>query len=98
VNGRADVVFDARTALPALPWLPAAPNTPTRPYWLTDASAGFVPADAVREGTTLSFHLANARYDAATKTCSNVGCHLEATAVVWGGANAFDRCTTCHVF
>jgi predicted CxxxxCH...CXXCH cytochrome family protein len=43
VNGRPDVAFDPRLALPGYPALPASPFTPTRPIWLTDANPG-VPA------------------------------------------------------
>jgi predicted CxxxxCH...CXXCH cytochrome family protein len=98
VNGRRDVMFDTRTALPGLAWLPPAPNTPTRPIW--SAPAGVTPpvGDAVFEGTTLSMDLSKARYDAATKTCSSVPCHLFETQVQWGGANGWDACSRCHGF
>jgi predicted CxxxxCH...CXXCH cytochrome family protein len=103
VNGRADVVFDPRTALPPYAGLPAAPATPTRPYWVTHATAcDPLPADATLDGTTLSFHLAGARFDPATKTCSGVACHLGEPAV-WGrvlvtGAapDAARSCCRCH--
>ncbi len=103
VNGRVDVVFDARTALPAYAGLPSAPDTPTRPYWLTHRSACIpLPPDATLDGSTLSFHLAGARFDAATKTCTNVACHLGEPAV-WGrvlrtaATPARDQsCCRCH--
>lgn len=91
VNGTREVVFDARASLPAMAWLPAPPNTPTRPYWVTNASPGYVPPTSGFDGTTTwSLTLGGvgaappARYDAATKTCSNVACHLESAGPVWG--------------
>ncbi len=103
VNGRRDVAFDARTTLPALPWLPAAPNAPTRPYWVTNDASGVAlpdPAipDALRDGATLSVHLGSASYDAATKTCASVACHLQQTAVTWGAPHGWVACQTCHGF
>jgi predicted CxxxxCH...CXXCH cytochrome family protein len=96
VNGRRDVAFDPRIALPALAWLPAAPHTPTRPYWVT-ASPSELPLDATLDGTTMSLHLAGASYDPATKTCSSVACHLDGSAaVVWGGLNRWGACQNCH--
>jgi predicted CxxxxCH...CXXCH cytochrome family protein len=84
VNGRRDVVFDPRTALPAYASLPAAPDRPTRPYWVTGARiCEPLPAGAVLEGTTLSLHLAGASWNPATKTCAGVACHFGATPV-WG--------------
>jgi predicted CxxxxCH...CXXCH cytochrome family protein len=42
-------------------------------------------------------HLANASYDPATKTCTNVACHLYQTTVVWGTPHAgFSACAACH--
>jgi predicted CxxxxCH...CXXCH cytochrome family protein len=111
VNGRVDVVFDPRLSLPAAAYLPAAPFTPTRPIWVTDANPGVpAPADGIYEpdpippGTwpftapTLSMHLASARYDPATKTCTNVSCHLVQTSVQWGGPNGWEACGGCHGF
>jgi predicted CxxxxCH...CXXCH cytochrome family protein len=84
VNGRRDVVFDPRTALPALATLPAAPDRPTRPYWVTNARfCEGVPPGGIFEGRTLSLHLEGARWDPATKSCSGVACHLGDTPV-WG--------------
>ena len=106
VNGRRDVVFDPRTTLPALPWLPAGPDQPTRPYWVTVGMWDAVPVpttaipDAIIEGGTLSFHLASATYDPATKTCSSVACHLLQTEVVWGAPYLYSEtdtaCSKCH--
>lgn len=105
VNGRRDVAFDARAALPALPWLPPAPDLPTRPYWVTNAAPGSIAfpdptiPDAVMEGATLSLHLGSARYDPATKTCSTVGCHLQQLQVTWGAPHTgWGTCRTCHGF
>ncbi len=86
VNGARDVVFDSRTTLPASmsPYLPAPPNTPTKPYWFTDSN-GAVDHDRTivswvttvpgANTGTIHFDLTAARYDPASKTCTNVGCH-----------------------
>jgi predicted CxxxxCH...CXXCH cytochrome family protein len=100
VNGRRDVAFDARTAAAAAPWLPPAPNTPSRPYWVLPARIS-LPAtlDGGLEGSTLSFHLGSARYDAATKTCTSVACHLFQESVTWGAPHdGFTACASCHGF
>ncbi len=103
VNGKREVAFDPRTSLPAIAWLPAAPGTPTRPYWVTSASFGLtlpdprIP-DAIMEDTTLSLHLSSARYDVASKACSNVACHLAQTEVIWGAPHGWSACTACHPF
>jgi predicted CxxxxCH...CXXCH cytochrome family protein len=102
VNGRRDVVFDPRTALPGYATLPPAPDRPTRPYWVTSARFcdALTPA-ATLEGTTLSLHLGGAQWDPATKSCSGVGCHF-GDAPVWGrgyrvGAAApGPSCCRCH--
>jgi predicted CxxxxCH...CXXCH cytochrome family protein len=100
VNGRRDVEFDARTALPALPWLPAPPDRPSRPYWVTPGAVTLpAPFDGGLEGATLSLHLAGARYDPATKTCSDVACHLFEAEVRWGAPHdGWDACARCHPF
>lgn len=90
VNGVRDVVFDARTSLPAIAWLPAPPNTPTRPYWTTNGWPGALPPASGYDGTTWSLTLGPegaappASWDPATKTCSNVACHLTSSGPVWG--------------
>jgi predicted CxxxxCH...CXXCH cytochrome family protein len=102
VNGTRDVVFDPRTTLPSISWLPAAPNRPTRPYWVTDPGlSGYWPSGITWNGTTASFGLDVARYDTATKTCTNVGCHVAEAAPVWGRpyqyyTNSSATCYTCH--
>jgi predicted CxxxxCH...CXXCH cytochrome family protein len=102
VNGTRDVVFDARPALAAIPWLPAAPNTPTQPYWITDPGlGGYWPAGLTWNGTTLSFGLAASTYEPATKTCTNVACHVAEQRPVWGRpyqyyTNSSATCYTCH--
>lgn len=102
VNGVRDVVFDGRGALPAIAWLPAAPNTPTLPYWTTSPGlAGYWPAGLTWNGTTLSFGLGTSTYDPATKTCTNVACHVAEQQPVWGRpyqyyTNASATCYTCH--
>jgi predicted CxxxxCH...CXXCH cytochrome family protein len=97
VNGSRDIAFDSRDALPAgISWLPAAPNTPTAPYWMTGGSTGLPwPADADWSGTTVSFSLRTSVYEPATKTCSNVACHL-AEEPVWGNQMGSARCRSCH--
>ena len=116
VNGRRDVVFDPRGALPSIAWLPTAPFTPTRPTWVTSAAplvdplppgAGFdppvVPPPPAGQAwpysaATLSLGLAGAAWSPATKTCSNVACHLAETSLVWGGApeDYSAPCRRCH--
>jgi predicted CxxxxCH...CXXCH cytochrome family protein len=108
VNGRADVIFDPRTALPPYASLPAAPFTPSRPIFVTNSIA-VSHADAVREPNpippgiwpfsrpTLSMHLGSATYTPATKTCSSVSCHLAQPPVQWGGPTGWDACSgSCH--
>jgi hypothetical protein len=87
-------------------WLPASPNRPTRPYWVTNGSPGISipdPAipDAIMEGTTLSLGLQSAGYDASTKTCTSVACHLQQTSVQWGAVHGYggpnwENCQLCH--
>jgi predicted CxxxxCH...CXXCH cytochrome family protein len=113
VNGRADVTFDPRLALPPYAALPAAPFTPSRPIFVTDGGISTLGPDVVREPSpipapppggwpyvaeTLSMHLESARYTPATKTCTNVSCHLAQTSVVWGGPTGWDACGACHGF
>lgn len=101
VNGARDVAFDPRTTLPPIPWLPASPNTPGKPYWMTGASRSMPYPPSVRwDGATVSFDLSTAAYDKASKTCSNVACHL-AEAPVWGRpyqywTNGGPTCVSCH--
>ncbi len=103
VDGGRDVVFDARTSLPAIPWLPAAPNTPSLPYWVTHGSPGTaLPAGALYDGATLSLQLQGTSYDPATKTCSAAACHLDQTSVRWGRPYVYQStgpdfaCGLCH--
>jgi predicted CxxxxCH...CXXCH cytochrome family protein len=102
VNGVRDVVFDARPALPPIGWLPAALSTPTLPYWLTSPGlSGYWPAGVSWDGTTVSFRLSTSTYDAATKTCTNVACHVAEQRPVWGTpyqyySNQSATCYTCH--
>ncbi|MDD2853324.1 MAG: CxxxxCH/CxxCH domain-containing protein [Desulfuromonadaceae bacterium] len=52
----------------------------------------------VSEGTG-SYSLANATYDADTKNCSNVSCHIQQTTVKWGTPyryNSYNECNVCH--
>jgi predicted CxxxxCH...CXXCH cytochrome family protein len=113
VNGSIDVAFDPRTALPPYAALPVAPFTPSRPIFVTDAGISFIPADAIREpdpvpppppggwpyvAATLSMHLGSAGWDPATKTCSNVSCHLAQTSVRWGGPTGWSACGECHPY
>jgi predicted CxxxxCH...CXXCH cytochrome family protein len=103
VNGRADLSFDPRLTLPPYAALPAAPYTPTRPVFVTHGGvvtlgpdAELVPSTAPQ--ATLSMHLGSAAYDPATKTCSNVSCHLASPTVQWGGPTGWNGCTSCHAF
>ncbi len=101
VNGVRDVAFDARTAMPPYVGLPPAPNTPTRPYWEAPGSLGPpLPSGMAYDGTTLSANLGAATYAPATKTCSNVACHLQQSSVQWGGPEDFTtaQCNGCHGF
>jgi predicted CxxxxCH...CXXCH cytochrome family protein len=114
VNGRPDVAFGPRLALPpGTPGLPPAPFTPSRPIWVTDAGISTLGPDAIREpdpipppppggwpysNATLSMHLGSAGYDPATKTCTNVSCHLAQTSVTWGGPTGSYACGACHGF
>jgi predicted CxxxxCH...CXXCH cytochrome family protein len=114
VNGRADVTFDRRGALPPYASLPAAPFTPSRPIFVTDAGLTDVGPDTVRDPDpiptvggpwpyveeTLSMHLGSATYAPATKTCSLVSCHLTQTTVRWGGPTGGEACfaVACHGF
>ena len=101
VNGRRDVDFDPRDALPAISWLPSPPFTPTRANWVTDANPGGTPAGAVNDpvtipppppgqtwpftSPTLSFTLSISAYEPSTRTCTSVACHVFQTSVQWGG-------------
>jgi predicted CxxxxCH...CXXCH cytochrome family protein len=105
VNGTRDVAFDRRTALTGTPTLPAAPNTPTRPYWLTSTNdltwvATAVGASGGLDGTTVSFALTAATWNATDKTCAGVACHFNRTSAQWGeplSANpTTGTCTVCH--
>ena len=87
MNGRRDVDFDARTAPPRAPWLPPAPDTPTRPYWVDPGDDPLPePLDGGARRRDALVHLAGARYDPATKTCTSVACHLFETSVRLGRA------------
>ena len=130
MNGKRDVVFDARPALNVLDAelvgsMPLAP--PFRPYFVTyftptpspsgaSTTVGNyweLPVDAVLVATTaaapvFTTTLEHATYNPATKTCSNVGCHVGRQSLVdaaivgplrWG--TPYDgfgstTCTGCH--
>jgi predicted CxxxxCH...CXXCH cytochrome family protein len=122
VNGRPDVVFDPRPALPAgyvtgLPLLATA--DPIAPYYVTPFNVDLygwtlAPGAQVRlaeDGITqvLTLSLEPAAYDPATRTCSNVGCHLSRQSLVDSGAlgtppplrwgdeyKLFASCQYCH--
>jgi predicted CxxxxCH...CXXCH cytochrome family protein len=104
VNGTRNVVFDARLTLdPTITWLPAAPNKPVQAYWMTSADVrNLWPSYVVWSGTTASFSFATSTYNPATKTCSNIACHLSQTNPVWGKPFLFRtggiavNCTQCH--
>ncbi len=48
---------------------------------------------------TTALELGDARWDATTRTCSNVACHLNQTSVTFGAPyryyNSFE-CNSCH--
>jgi predicted CxxxxCH...CXXCH cytochrome family protein len=110
VNGSRDVVFDARTAAPVYAAMPPAPYAPDFPYWVAldvfkDASVlppgatwNPPPAPTGKAAGTVSFRLDGAGYEPATKTCSNVACHLKQTSVAWGDTSlpSFSTCFRCH--
>lgn len=87
VNGARDVRFDPRSATGALAGYPGAPSDPaTAPAWII-----------LSTGATWSTGLQAASYDAATRTCSNVGCHLLQTSVRWGLVPVgVASCDYCH--
>jgi len=86
---------------PALPWLPAASDRPSRPYWgrpRRHHAARPVRRAASTAGRSRSTSPAPA-YEPATKTCSNVACHLFETEVRWGAPHdGWDTCARCHPF
>jgi len=99
VNGRPDVVFDARLSLPdgyatGLPAL--ATPAPMTPYYVSPFNVDLngwplPPGTELRlglDGTTqvLSVSLEPATYDPTSRTCSNVGCHLSRQSLVDSGA------------
>lgn len=51
-------------------------------------------------GGSTNMSLSNATYDASTKTCMNVSCHLNQTSVKWGTPYRWDdyayECDRCH--
>ena len=110
VNGSRDVVFDGRTAAPAYDAVPVGLLAPAYPYWVAvdrfsngnslPPGAAWSPPPAVSAASagTISFRLDIASYEPATKTCSNVACHLGQTSVPWGGATvpAYSTCSGCH--
>src|SRR5512133_3708302 len=89
VNGRADVAFDPRAALPAdyatgFPSL--ATSDPVAPYYVspfdvtqsgwTLPEGGELRAAASGGTVVLTGTLGGASYDPASRTCSNVTCHV----------------------
>jgi predicted CxxxxCH...CXXCH cytochrome family protein len=107
VNGKRDVTFDPVTAgpspFPSYSLVPSGAYVPSLRYWMAQVSANFAPPrDAATDGppmafgTTVSFHLARASYDPATKTCGNVGCHVREISVRWGTPFLERGCVSCH--
>jgi predicted CxxxxCH...CXXCH cytochrome family protein len=121
VNGRPDVVFDARLSLPdgyatGLPAL--ATPAPIAPYYVTPFNISLngwplAPGAEVRVASdgseVLTISLEHATYDPASRTCSNVGCHLSRQSLVDSGAlgtppplrwgdeyKLFTSCDYCH--
>lgn len=86
VNGVRDVVFDRRMLLPA-GYTGGVTPAPTAPFWVLGSS------------TTKNFDLADAGYDPASKTCTNVSCHHQQTSVQWGVTPVgWATCNDCHQF
>ncbi|HSD20007.1 MAG TPA: CxxxxCH/CxxCH domain-containing protein [Anaeromyxobacter sp.] len=121
VNGRPDVVFDPRPALPDgyATGLPALATTaPVAPYYVTPFNVSLngwplAPGAEVRVASdgseVLTVSLEHATYDPASRTCSNVGCHLSRQSLVDSGAlgtppplrwgdeyKLFTSCEYCH--
>ncbi len=106
VNGRRDVIFDPRTEIPAgTSGIPGGAARPTYPYWamLTISESSLPPGTAL-DGGTWSFTLAESTYEATTKSCGNIACHLaqswpdskpQYTPLAWGGAY---QCNMCHQY
>jgi len=61
-----------------------------------DKQNPFVYASGYSGDTPMS--LANATYDAGTKNCSNVSCHIQQATVTWGTPYRwwYDECDRCH--
>ncbi|ABS24447.1 CxxxxCH/CxxCH domain-containing protein [Anaeromyxobacter sp. Fw109-5] len=97
VNGRPDVAFDRRSALPDgyVTGLPALATTaPIAPYYVSPFNVSMIgwelpPGSEIRLTETgkevLTVSLEQASYDPATRTCSNVGCHLGRQSMVNAG-------------
>lgn len=106
VNGRRDVVFDPRTAIPDYPGLPTGPNRPIYPYWLNRVLQSPPPSGSAYTGSCWSLTLAGASYDATTQTCSTVPCHLRESypssltgPLRWGLVPVgMATCNQCHQF
>ena len=102
VNGRRDVVFDTRTALPSgyatgLP--PLASTAAIAPYYVApfnaDVSGYALPSGtelrtATNGSIVLTVNLTAAAYDPSTRTCTNVACHLARQAQVDTGVPLID--------
>lgn len=108
VDGQRDVVFDPRTSIPAsVTGLPLGSARPAFPYWVI-ASPSSLPPNSAQNDTTWSLHLAGARYDAASRTCSSVPCHLAQSfgtgapaydPLRWGVAPVgYATCSACHQY
>jgi len=52
-------------------------------------------------GSEVTYNLSISSFDSTTKTCSNVGCHIQETEVIWGLPYRWDNnteCNRCHGF
>ncbi len=117
VNGRADVVFDARAALPQgyASGLPPLTTGPIAPYFVWSFNVLVDPAKlppgtavlvAKDRSEALAVSLEHAAYDPTTRTCSNIGCHLERQSLVGAGTldplrwgddyDVWWACNYCH--
>jgi predicted CxxxxCH...CXXCH cytochrome family protein len=107
VNGRREVDFDPRSSAGTLAGYPGAPSGPNlKPYWWSGIGGpGALYNGAVYENGTWSADLVNATYNPATKTCTNVACHIQESNTAfpalpplrWGKSPVgWSSCDSCH--
>jgi predicted CxxxxCH...CXXCH cytochrome family protein len=107
VNGRREVDFDPRSSAGTLAGYPGAPSGPNlKPYWWSGIGRpGQFWNGAVYENGTWSADLLSATYEPATKTCTNVACHIQESNTAfpalpplrWGKSPVgWSTCDACH--